>query len=198
MPRQEFRQIDAIFLDAGGVMNDNEPWGQQFRRFLADYLAPRFGGERSAWEAANLEVIGRQLPLYIDGTGFPEKGGYFPVWRRLQIEWLRDMCTIVGATPPNDRCEVLRGDLEDDGARRAPRAGCLSRSQRSDPGIACHGVSALHGLRLYLDGMGVRELFGRTYGPDLIDTHKASRHYYERILADAGVTPARALLWGTY
>ena len=201
MPRQDLSQIDAIFLDDGGVMTDNERRGRQFRRFLADYLRPRFGGDTSAWEAANLEVIGRQLPLYIDGTGFPAKGGYLPVWRRLQIEWLRDMCAIVGVTAPRDdeRCfETAWETMEYVVPRvRASYPGATAAIQALHAkGYRLYTASGTHShdLRLYLEGMGVRELFGRTYGPDLIDTHKASRHYYEGILADAGVTPARALI----
>ena len=49
--------IEAIFIDDGGVMNDNERRGQQWLRFLAEYLVPRFGGDHRAWEAANLEVL---------------------------------------------------------------------------------------------------------------------------------------------
>jgi len=55
------------------------------------------------------------------------------------------------------------------------------------------GESSLH-LASYLDGMGVRECFGRLYGPDLIDTFKEGPQFYERIFADSGITPAEALV----
>ena len=42
--------------------------------------------------------------------------------------------------------------------------------------------------------MGVRACFGRLYGPDLIGTFKAGPEFYERLLADAGVSPAGALV----
>jgi HAD superfamily hydrolase (TIGR01509 family) len=42
--------------------------------------------------------------------------------------------------------------------------------------------------------MGIRDLFGRLYGPDLIDTFKGEPAYYERIFADAAVSPGRALV----
>ena len=37
-------------------------------------------------------------------------------------------------------------------------------------------------------------MFTQTYGPDLIDTWKGSRHYYEDIMADVGVSPDNALI----
>ncbi len=46
---------------------------------------------------------------------------------------------------------------------------------------------------MWLEGMGVQDLFTQAYGPDLIDTHKGSRHYYEGILADAGESPSKSL-----
>jgi FMN phosphatase YigB (HAD superfamily) len=42
--------------------------------------------------------------------------------------------------------------------------------------------------------MGVRECFGRLYGPDLLDCFKTGPDYYARLLADAGVAPANALV----
>ncbi len=42
--------------------------------------------------------------------------------------------------------------------------------------------------------LGIRDCFsGRLYGPDLVQAHKASPRYYERILADAGIEPSNAL-----
>ena len=42
--------------------------------------------------------------------------------------------------------------------------------------------------------MGVRDCFGRLFGPDLIDTHKAGPEFYACLLADAGVAPEAALV----
>ena len=42
--------------------------------------------------------------------------------------------------------------------------------------------------------MGVRDCFGRLYGPDLIETLKEGPEYYERIFADLGIAAAEALV----
>jgi hypothetical protein len=94
--------IQAIFLDDGGVMNDNERRGSQWLSHLVDYLVPRFGGDRAAWEAANTEVITRQMKLFIDGIGFPVQGGYRAARRTMGIAWVRDMFRIAGVPAPAD------------------------------------------------------------------------------------------------
>lgn len=41
--------IKAIFIDDGGVMNDNAVRGPQWQRLIGEYLAPRLGGSGAAW-----------------------------------------------------------------------------------------------------------------------------------------------------
>jgi FMN phosphatase YigB (HAD superfamily) len=42
--------------------------------------------------------------------------------------------------------------------------------------------------------MGVRDCFGKLFGPDLVDAFKPQRIYYERIFADTVVDPADAVV----
>ena len=46
----------------------------------------------------------------------------------------------------------------------------------------------------YLRTLGVRDLFGRVYGSDLVNVWKAGPAYYRAILADAGVEAGSAIL----
>src|SRR5258708_29192412 len=55
------------------------------------------------------------------------------------------------------------------------------------------GESSLD-LAGYLHAMGVRDCFGRLYGPDLIEVLKEGPEYYERIFADLGIAAAEALV----
>ena len=48
-------------------------------------------------------------------------------------------------------------------------------------------------LKTHLTKSGVLNLFTQTYGPDLIDTHKGSRYFYDGILADSGESAATSL-----
>ena len=45
-----------------------------------------------------------------------------------------------------------------------------------------------------LTGMGVRKLFRRLYGPDLINVPKTGRRYYERLFEHSGINPRTALV----
>ena len=192
--------IQAIFLDDGGVMNDNERRGSQWLLHLVDYLLPRFGGTRAAWEAANTEVITHQMKMFIDGIGFPERGGYRAARRTMGITWVRDMFRIVGVPAPADDEECYR-------LFRAATDYVTPRLRSAFAG-AVEAIRALHGLgfklftasgtdsfdlEVHLEIMGVRDLFTGIGGPDLIDTHKGSRHFYEGILKLAGVAPENAL-----
>ncbi len=110
------------------------------------------------------------------------------------------MCAIVGVPPPTEAESV---EL----ARRAS-ASIIRRVRAAIPG-AVEAIRTLHthGYTLHtasgassddlaanLEGMGVRDCFGRLYGPDLIDTFKVGPEFYTRLLADASVAPAEALV----
>jgi HAD superfamily hydrolase (TIGR01509 family) len=63
-------------------------------------------------------------------------------------------------------------------------------------GFTLHTASGESSRELagYLEAMGARDCFGRLFGPDLIDTHKAGPEFYTCLLADAGVAPEAALV----
>ncbi len=63
-------------------------------------------------------------------------------------------------------------------------------------GYALHTASGSCSLELAgsLEGLGVRQCFGRLYGADLVNTFKAGPAYYARLFADAGVQPEGALV----
>jgi len=50
------------------------------------------------------------------------------------------------------------------------------------------------GLQGYLAAMGVQQLFERIYGPDLINTWKSGRLYYDRTFCDADVQSSECLV----
>ena len=190
----------VVFLDDGGVLNDNRPRGAQWQRLVAQYFAPRLGGPPAAWAEANREVI----------TGFFEPSAwqarllaaadYESFERAYYLDWLGGMCAIVGVPrPPEEESIALS---------REATAWVLPQVRSAYPG-AVETVRLLHArgyalhtasgssstdLEGYLQGMGVRACFGRLYGPDLIGTFKVGPEFYERLLADAGVSPGDALV----
>ena len=181
-------------------MQDNQVRGKQWLQFLPEYLVPIYGGRKELWADSNGEVLRRQMPLFIEGTGFPEVGGFIETRRALAIEAVHIMFNYVGIALPgtDEDCFALYQSYNDYVVKRV----------RSDPPGTVEAIRnlAADGYRLYtasgtesthidlmLDVLGVRNLFIETYGPDLVDTHKGSSNYYRLILEHAGEPPETAL-----
>lgn len=197
-------RIDMIFLDDGGVMNDNTLRSAEWRRLVGEYLTPRLGGSAEAWGAANQVV-------------FEEQWERFEEWQRQQLaageygeffdsaaereRWLREMCERVGVVAPrSEECVALARETEEYVAPRVRAAfhGAVDavralRDQRYTLSTASGSLSKV--LERNLTGLGVRECFsGHLYGSDIAQAHKSSALYYRRIFAHAGIEPQRALV----
>ncbi len=190
----------VIFLDDGGVMNDNRLRGTQWQRMVAEFFVPRLGGTPEAWAAANYQVITRMLDAELWQARLSASPNYASFDRQYQIDWLRWMCELVGVeAPPDEECVALG---------HAATRFITPRVRAAFPGVV-DAIRSLHqqgyvlhtasgesseDLDGYLQGMGVRECFDRLYGPDLVDTFKDGPRFYERIFADAGVEARDALV----
>ena len=190
----------TVFLDDGGVMNDNRLRGSQWRRLVAEFFVPRLGGGSEAWEEANRIVV----DAIVEPTAWQSRllaaRDYHHFARSYQLDWLRRMCALVGvAAPGDDECYAL-------GCQAT--ALIIPQIHAAFPG-AVEAIRTLfqRGYLLYtassgsstelaghLEGMGVRNCFQRLYGPDLINTFKNGPAFYERLFADAGILPAEALV----
>jgi FMN phosphatase YigB (HAD superfamily) len=191
----------ALFIDDGGVMNENARRGRQWQRLVGEYFSPRLGGAPEAWAAANAQVVHRLFAEYETHFDADPGASFEKYWVTYQHAWLSGMCAAVGVALPADRAAWSRlcRDCESFVTRRV-RAAC--------PGVV-QEVRRLHAvgyvlrtasgersweLEGYLTGMGVRDCFVDLYGVDLVDTAKASRLFYERIFIHAGVAPEDALV----
>lgn len=190
----------VLFLDDGGVMNDNQVRAPQWQRLVGEFFAPRLGGTIESWGEANRIVSERLFDPAAWIARMRAAPDYATVDRGYWHDWLGGMCAIMGVSAPPE-AEGL--DL----ARRAS-AFVTRRVRAAFPG-AVDAIRMLHAqnytlhtasgessadLAGYLEGMRVRQCFGRLYGPDLIDTFKNGPDYYTNIFADAGVAPANALI----
>ncbi len=190
----------ALFLDDGGVISDNHVRVEQWRPLVARYFAPVLGGEHEAWERANLQTITAILEHNPWQQRLKAAPDYDAFERAYFVDWLDSMCKIVGVPVPSHERSIELG--------RAATAWILPQIRAYYPG-AVDAIRTLHSqgyrlytasgepssdLRGYLAGTGVLDCFERLYGPDLVQTFKASPHFYTRILADAGIDPAAALV----
>ena len=190
----------AVFLDDGGVMNDNATRGLQWQRLVAEYLAPRLGGNPSDWGEANRVVAEREFKMYKEHSWGHPDAEYLSFKEKRDEDWLRGMCEHVGVGAPcREPCVSLARET----------SAFVTRRVRSARPSAVDAIRALHsdGHRLYtasgedsedldgyLEGMGVRDLFVRLYGPDLVKTAKEVPSYYQRIFGDAGIQPNEAVV----
>ncbi len=201
--RERERRVTArlmVFLDDGGVMNDNGTRALQWQRLVSEFFVPLLGGPAKAWSRANRVVADRMFEPDAWRRRIRAAPDYRSFDRAYQVDWLRDMCELVGVgTPPEGECLRL--------ARRAA-AFITRRIQVAFPGVVgtirtlhrqgyrLHTASGESSLDLtgYLHAMGVRVCFGRLYGPDLIESLKEGPAYYERIFADLGIAAADAVV----
>lgn len=190
----------VIFLDDGGVMNDNWLRGAQWQRLVAAFFVPKLGGTPEAWTVANYQVITRMLapdPWQARLRAAPD---YASFDRQYQIDWLRWMCDLVGVAAPADEDCVALGHAATRYITPCVRAafpGVVAAIRAlHQQGYVLHTASGESSETLdgYLQGMGVRACFDRLYGPDLVDTFKDGPRFYRRIFADAGVEPRDALV----
>ncbi len=181
-------------------MNDNVVRAVQWRRLVGELLAPRLGGAREAWSEANRVVSER----FFEPDAWRERLESYPelgeLYRRYLLDWLAGMCELVGVTTPSEEDAVeLAREVERFVTRRVRAAfpGAVDAIRALHAGShALHTASGEMSSELegYLSGMGVRELFGKLYGPDLVGVTKTGPEYYERVFADAGVRPSDSLV----
>ena len=200
LAHQELRNIEAIFLDDGGVINDNSLRVPQWQRLFGEFMVSRFGGEAVAWGEANLQFVIEEGKLMHDGKFFPPGVEPDQVLRQRDDRFTSEIFASVGIEPPDSSEERVAL------AREFHNYG-ISRVRADYPG-AVAAVRELHAmgyalymasggksvdLRMQLTASGVVELFTETYGPDIAGIPKGGRAFYDSILAHSGVDPAAAL-----
>src|SRR5258708_3955895 len=94
-----------IFLDDGGVMNDNNTRALQWQRLVSEFFVPLLGGSGEGWSHANRVVADRLFELDAWRRRVRAAPDYRSFDRTYQVDWLRGMCEVVGVgTPPEEEC----------------------------------------------------------------------------------------------
>lgn len=187
----------VLFLDDGGVMNDDRARSPQWRRLLGEFFPPRLGGTAEQWAAANAAAVACWSGEHTERL-WQEAAGEYATFVRLA--WLRAMCAYLGIpAPPEEVCVDLgeqaaayvrpRVRAEIPGAAEAVR-----RLWRMGYPLYTASAGSSRELEDHLGTIGVRHCFKRLYGPDLVGILKAGPEYYARLFADAGVAPGEALV----
>jgi FMN phosphatase YigB (HAD superfamily) len=194
-------EIHHIFLDDGGVLNDNSLRAPQWQRLVGEFFVPRLGGTPEAWAEANrstFEVAWGRMLERIE-TFDLKTDSYSEICRLYDLDWLGLMCEGMGIEPlPEEQAVLLAREVD---AYIMPRVraaypGAVESVKLLSKAYALYTASggASYELSYTFSGLGIEGFFHRLYGPDLVNCPKASPEYYRRIFADADVDPAEALV----
>lgn len=186
----------TLLLDYHGVISDGDRLPEQWRTLLGEFFVPRFGGDPRAWGRANNKALARSLERarQISPTTDQEEA------RRLdRIEWLHDMFQEVGIAGPSGEdadavaLEAIEYVIPRTNATVLGAASVLRTLH--ERGYVLYTASGDHSSSIdgYLRGLGVRDLFHETYGPNLFGVPKTGPRFYEALLAHAGVKAADAI-----
>jgi FMN phosphatase YigB (HAD superfamily) len=195
--RAPARPVRVVFLDDGGVLNDNERRAPEWRRLLGEFFPPLLGGTPAAWADANRVVF---EGIWRDWERLQEHGEELePDWWPAQNpRWLVGMCERVGVRVPDDIEAMVKAShryvmtaIECAYPDAAPAMRAIHAK-----GISLNLASGgqTYELEAYLRRMGVWELIDRPYGADLLGLNKTGPRYYEQIVADSGVDPKEAIV----
>ncbi|MBD3408285.1 MAG: HAD hydrolase-like protein [Candidatus Lokiarchaeota archaeon] len=188
--------IEAIFFDDGGVLNDNTLRTPQWRKLIADYFIPRYGGSVESWAEANKqaaeEILKRMEEVYESGSSTIPPD-YHEIDDR---EWLAVMFDYHELEPPEDTSAEARAAIEWITARvKASYPGIIQVINELAPEYTLYTASNEPRYRLehYLRGMGILEHFEELFGSDILHAFKNTTYYFEKIVEITDVDPETSI-----
>lgn len=192
-------EIQAVFLDDGGVLNNNELRAPQWKKLVAEYFAPRYGGKHNAWKKANSIAFENLLKSWRKAKKEPDID-FQAFWQNESELWITTMFHHVGVTPPplHEQYNVaIKAEEWITPRVRAAFPGAIQTVRHlKERGYLLYTASGGTSwqLRGYIKGMGIADYFEEFYGADLINTMKASSLFYKRMFRHAGISPGQALV----
>ncbi len=193
-------RLKTIFIDDGGVISDNNLRSPQWKYLVGKFFSSRYGGSMEAWASANEYALTQLLQRYDQKVKSTPQMDFNAYWKKEQVIWLINMFKMVNIDPPpkEQRAKIAR--LATDWI--------TPRVQAAYPGVIKtiqllkhdgHTLYTASGevsweLRGYLTGMGIAKCFNNLYGPDLINTAKASILFYEKVFNDSEVNARETMV----
>ncbi|MHA2224856.1 MAG: HAD family hydrolase [Candidatus Hodarchaeales archaeon] len=188
------QEIKVIFLDDGGVMNDNNLRFHQWRDLVGQYFSPRYGGTIQKWRQANTYALNQLLERYEKTVQKNPKIDFNNYWYKEQIQWLTNMFNHAKINPPPYEKRAIISRSATDWITPQVKAafpGVVETIQllRQRGFLLCTASGEVSWeLKGYLKGMGILDCFERLYGPDLINVAKAGIAFYEKIFEEMKIS----------
>jgi len=200
MKKITLEKYKVLFLDDGGVMNDNDLRAPQWRELVAQYFAPRYGGSIDDWKNANKEVFNQLFERYERTIKENPMIDFNEFWKLEQIRWLTEMFKMVQiSAPAYNQCAKITQKASEwiTSHVRSAYPGVVETIKflkKTDITLCTASGEVSWELKGYLTGMGVLDCFHRLYGPDIINRLKASQSFYQRILDDMQLHPSEVIV----
>jgi phosphoglycolate phosphatase-like HAD superfamily hydrolase len=192
------RMRPVLFVDDGGVLNDNRLRPSQYLTLIGEFLPSRLGGTAERWREANRAAAPAAWQGIVERL--PEFRTHREFHRTYGLDWMKRMCDLAGvALPPEDQawtvfCDVMRHCTERVSSAAAGAVDAVRALRRAGYTLYTASGTTSWELRGIVANMGLSEAFTELYGPDITDRVKYGPQYYEAIFAHAGVDPAGALV----
>jgi HAD superfamily hydrolase (TIGR01509 family) len=188
----------ALFIDDGGVMNNNMVRATNYQSLVGEFFAPVLGGAQSTWSVANRTVFSSLIPMLEVG---PQEQNFKEWFDQYLLKWLQGMAACAGVPTPEDDEQCIRLAREAlwyiTHHTRSAYPGAAEAVRKLYNGgfklFTSSGETALE-LEGYTNAMGIRDCFEKLYGADIINQGKYSVEYYRMMFAHAGVRPREALV----
>ena len=189
----------TIFLDDGGVLNDNEIRGQQWKIYVGEYYSSRFGGKPEIWGEANQKLITSLFDIFWK-NGIDHYKDYLNYHSEFKKNMVLGMFKGARKIPPRNLNieEVFNSATQYviPKVRSAIPGVIECVNELTTKGYVLYTAAAIVSveMKMYLEGMGIIHHFKEFYGPDLVNTWKSRPDYYRAIFKHSGVDPKKSII----
>ncbi|MHA2273639.1 MAG: HAD family hydrolase [Candidatus Hodarchaeales archaeon] len=194
------KTLPVIFFDDGGVLNDNRLRAPQWKKLIAEFFIPQFGGSSAQWKKANEVAFANFMKNWKEKYSRRTDFNYLEAWNAEDVLWLTTMFEVVGIPLPlqQERLPLARKAAEWITPRvHAAIPGIIAVIEalweKRVPLYTASAGPSWH-LKGTLKGMGVDKCFIDYYGPDLVQTPKGGVAFYHRIYNRTNVNPKEAIV----
>lgn len=194
------KTLPVIFFDDGGVLNDNRLRGPQWKKLIAEFFIPQFGGSTKQWKYANEIAFANFMKNWKEKYHRRTDINYLEAWNAEDVLWLTTMFELVEIPLPlpQERLSLARKAAEWITPRvQAVIPGIIavieSLWKRQHPLYTASAGPSWH-IKGTLKGMGVDKSFIDFYGPDLVQTPKEEVVFYQRMFVRSNVNPKDAIV----
>lgn len=192
----------CIFLDDGGVMNDNRLRGPKWQKLVGDFFIPRYGGTPEIWNEANIKALTYEIEKMNQIIAEQPFYSYNKFSQEIRPTKIEIMFSHLGLEiPSKNECNRLIDEAWEWIMPRAhaPFPDVIDSIKKLSKKYNLYTASNedSESLKKYLSGMGVLDCFAspeHIFGPDLIDQFKSHESYYEKIFEYVDIIPEQTIV----